>query len=60
MTHVGSRLSIGAGALPNNAEALLRWIARTEHVKPEVLMPPFGMLPDDEIRAIANYLEGLT
>jgi cytochrome c oxidase subunit 2 len=40
-------------------EALARWIARTEHVKPEVLMPPFGMLPDDELQALANYLEGL-
>jgi cytochrome c oxidase subunit 2 len=59
LTHIGSRLSIGAGALPNNAESLLRWIARTEHVKPEVLMPEFGMLPDDELQAMASYLEGL-
>jgi cytochrome c oxidase subunit 2 len=59
LTHVGSRLSIGAGALPNNAEALLRWIARTEHVKPEVLMPAFGMLPQEELQALAMYLEGL-
>jgi cytochrome c oxidase subunit 2 len=59
LTHVGSRLSIGAGALPMTVEALARWIARTEHVKPEVLMPPFGMLPDDELQALANYLEGL-
>jgi cytochrome c oxidase subunit 2 len=59
LTHVGSRLSIGAGALPNNAEALTRWLARTDHVKPEVLMPAFGMLPDEELRALAVYLEGL-
>jgi cytochrome c oxidase subunit II len=30
LTHVGSRLSIGAGALPNQPDALLRWIARTD------------------------------
>jgi cytochrome c oxidase subunit 2 len=59
LTHIGSRLSIGAGALLNNAESLLRWIARTEHVKPEVLMPEFGMLPPEELQAMAVYLEGL-
>jgi cytochrome c oxidase subunit 2 len=59
LTHIGSRLSIGAGALPNNAETMLRWIARTEHIKPEVLMPAFGMLPEQELEAIAVYLKGL-
>ncbi|HXH82580.1 MAG TPA: cytochrome c, partial [Candidatus Tectomicrobia bacterium] len=59
LTHVGSRLSVGAGTLPNNAETLLRWIARTEHVKPGVHMPAFGMLPKDDLHALARYLEGL-
>ena len=59
LTHVGGRLSIGAGAFQNSVESLRRWIARTDHAKPEVLMPSFGMLPDDEIRAMALYLEGL-
>ena len=59
LTHVGSRLSIGAGALSNNTENLLRWIARTDHIKPEVLMPHFGMLPAEELRALAVYLKGL-
>ena len=59
LTHVGSRLSIGAGALPNSRDALVRWIARTDHVKPGVIMPSFGMLPDEQLQAIALYLEGL-
>ena len=59
LTHVGGRLSIGAGAFRNDADSLRRWIARTEHAKPEVLMPSFGMLPEEEIRAMATYLEGL-
>jgi cytochrome c oxidase subunit 2 len=59
LTHVGSRLSVGAGTLPNNAGTLLRWIARTEHVKPGVHMPAFGMLPKDDLHALAHYLEGL-
>jgi cytochrome c oxidase subunit 2 len=59
LTHIGGRLSIGAGILPNEVEALIRWIARTEHVKPGVLMPHFGMLPEEELQALAIYLKGL-
>ena len=59
LTHVGSRLSIGAGTLPNDVEAFITWIARTEHTKPGVLMPQFGMLPEEELRAMAFYLKGL-
>ena len=59
LTHVGSRLSLGAGILPNTPEAFVRWIAATEEVKPGVHMPAFGMLPASEVRALAAYLESL-
>lgn len=59
LTHVGSRLSLGAGILPNDPEAFVRWISRTEAVKPGVHMPAFGMLPAEDIRALAVYLDGL-
>jgi cytochrome c oxidase subunit 2 len=59
LTHVGGRLSIGAGTLPNDVDALVKWIARTEHTKPGVLMPQFGMLPKEELQAMAVYLKGL-
>ncbi len=59
LTHVGSRLSIGAGALANTRDGLVRWIARTDHVKPAVIMPAFGMLPQEHLQAMALYLEGL-
>jgi cytochrome c oxidase subunit 2 len=59
LTHVGNRLSIGAGTLANEIEPLVQWIARTEHTKPGVLMPPFGMLPQEELKALAVYLKGL-
>jgi cytochrome c oxidase subunit 2 len=59
LTHVGSRLSLAAGILPNEADDFRRWIARPEHVKPGVLMPAFGMLPPDDLRALAAWLEGL-
>ena len=59
LTHVGSRLSLGAGILPNGPEGFLRWIARTGDVKPEVHMPAFGMLPPQDLQAMAAYLDGL-
>lgn len=59
LTHVGSRLELAAGALPNDAEALERWITRPHASKPEALMPRFDMLPPAEVRAIAAWLEDL-
>lgn len=59
LTHVGSRLSLGAGILPNEPDDFAHWIAETEAIKPGVRMPSFGMLPDAQIRAIAAYLERL-
>lgn len=59
LTHVGSRLRIGAGTLPNNTEALIRWIAQTDTIKPGVHMPEFRALPPADLSALASYLEGL-
>jgi cytochrome c oxidase subunit 2 len=59
LTHVGSRLSLGAGILPNEPAAFGRWIAATDRVKPGVHMPAFGMLPDAQLRALSAYLESL-
>lgn len=59
LTHVGSRLSLGAGILPNEPDNFVRWIAHTQDVKPAVQMPAFGMLPPEELRALAAYLDSL-
>ena len=59
LTHVGSRLTIAAGTLPRDPDAFLRFISQTDAVKPGVHMPAFGMLPPDDLRALAAYLEGL-
>lgn len=59
LTHVGSRLSVGAGVLPIGVEALRRFIARTDELKPAVHMPAFGMLPAPDLNALAVYLKGL-
>jgi cytochrome c oxidase subunit 2 len=59
LTHVGGRMSLGAGTLPNDIEAFRRWIAHTNALKPDVLMPEFHMLKDGELSALAAYLESL-
>jgi cytochrome c oxidase subunit 2 len=59
LTHVGSRLSLGAGILPNDPEAFQRWVTRPDEVKPGVHMPAFGMLPSADLQALAAYLDGL-
>jgi cytochrome c oxidase subunit II len=59
VTHVGSRLSVGAGLLGNDADAMSRWLAETDHLKPKVQMPAFGMLPPADLRALGAYLESL-
>ncbi|MEZ5816616.1 MAG: cytochrome c oxidase subunit II [Hyphomicrobiaceae bacterium] len=59
LTHVGSRLSLAAAALPTSKAALARWIAHNQTIKPENLMPPFRNLPAEELDLIATYLEGL-
>ena len=59
LTHVGSRLSLAAGILDNDPDAFRYWIASTDHAKPGVHMPAFGMLPDADLQALGAYLEGL-
>ena len=59
LTHVGSRLSLAAGILPNERPSYRLWIAHAERVKPGVHMPSFGMLPDRDLLALAAYLEQL-
>ena len=59
LTHVGSRRMLGAGAASNGPDGFRRWIEQTHRLKPEVLMPSFGMLPDTDLEAMALYLDGL-
>lgn len=59
LTHVGSRYSLAAGTLPNDAESFARWIADNQHIKPDNLMPAFAMLAPADLAALAHYLDGL-
>jgi cytochrome c oxidase subunit 2 len=59
LSHIGSRLTVGAGILANTEDNLARFIAEPGRIKPGSRMPAFSMLPEQEIRAIANWLKGL-
>ena len=59
LTHFASRRYIGAGALPNETDNLVNWIANAGHFKPGNKMPPFAALPAEQLDAIAAYLESL-
>lgn len=59
LTHVGSRLTLAGGALPNTADNLARWIARPDLIKPGSLMPPFAGLPAEDVRSLVAFLQGL-
>lgn len=59
LTHVGGRHSLAAGTLKNDRSAFASWISDNQHIKPENLMPPFNIFDDEELMAIAAYLESL-
>ncbi|NYT44563.1 c-type cytochrome [Alcaligenaceae bacterium] len=59
LTHVGSRLSLAAGVLPNNVGAMAGWIAGSQHIKPGNAMPSFNQLSGENLRAVAKYMESL-
>lgn len=59
LTHVGSRRTLGAGTLANEPDQFRRWIAHTQQLKPDVNMPDFDMLTEEDLVALAMFLEQL-
>ncbi|MBA2683641.1 MAG: cytochrome c oxidase subunit II [Gemmatimonadaceae bacterium] len=58
LTHVGSRLTLAAGMIPNTRGHLQGWIANAQGVKPGVAMPTL-YLDATSLQALAAYLESL-
>jgi cytochrome c oxidase subunit 2 len=52
LTHVGGRLFLGAGTLPNTPPALSHWIAHVQQVKPGARMPSSAQRLDAETLAL--------
>jgi cytochrome c oxidase subunit 2 len=59
LTHVASRLYIGAGELPAQPDNFRRWIADIQHIKPGARMPGFDHLDQETLTALAAFLDGL-
>jgi cytochrome c oxidase subunit 2 len=58
LTHVGSRSTLAALAIPNTRSALAGWITHSQHVKPGNEMPNFA-IGGRRLQALVSYLEGL-
>jgi cytochrome c oxidase subunit 2 len=74
LTHIGSRVSLGAGLFPNDAKHLALWIKNARLMKPGITMPTIGKdqidpqtkkvsvmasLSDQQIADIVAYLRAL-
>lgn len=59
LTHVGSRLHLAAGTLPNTQEARQRWIAHVQQLKPGARMPSYEQLDAATLEAIADWMGSL-
>jgi cytochrome c oxidase subunit II len=58
LTHIASRLTLGAGILPNNRGNMAGWIIDPQHIKPGNLMPPTALNSED-LQALLAYLDTL-
>jgi cytochrome c oxidase subunit II len=59
LTHVGSRMHLGAGTLPNTPQGRPEWIARVQHHKPGARMPSYERLDAQTLAAISEWLGSL-
>lgn len=59
LTHVGSRLTLAAGTVPNTLGNIEGWIANPQAIKPGTTMPTLDTLNGLQLRAVAAYLESL-
>jgi cytochrome c oxidase subunit 2 len=55
LTHFASRLTLGAGTIPNKEGHLSGWIIDSQSIKPGSLMPPIP-LSGEELEALVSYL----
>jgi cytochrome c oxidase subunit 2 len=58
LTHLASRLTLGAGIQENTRANLAAWATNAQAMKPGNKMPSIP-LPDDDLTALLAYLEGL-
>lgn len=59
LSHVGSRLSIGAGLLANSEEEIARFVSHSGLIKPGSRMPAYAGLPSAAQTELARWLKAL-
>jgi cytochrome c oxidase subunit 2 len=59
LTHVASRLYLGAGTVRTDRDSLARWVADVQAFKPGARMPSFTHLDRGTLQALAAYLAHL-
>jgi cytochrome c oxidase subunit 2 len=59
LTTLGARRSIAAGRLPMDEANLARFIAGSQHIKPQNKMPSFGIFSASEMQALTAWLMAL-
>jgi cytochrome c oxidase subunit 2 len=59
LTHVGSRLHLGAGTLANGPGSIAQWVAHVQQLKPGARMPSYDRLDGATLAALADWLESL-
>ena len=59
LTHVGSRLYLAAGTLPNQPDNVAHWLANTQAIKPGARMPSSPDMDAATLQALAAWLEHL-
>jgi cytochrome c oxidase subunit 2 len=58
LTHVASRLTLAAGAIPNDVAARSAWIVDPQSIKPGANMPATSLSPQD-MAAVTAFLGSL-
>jgi cytochrome c oxidase subunit II len=58
LTHLASRRTIAAGAMPMSEGNLYGWVEDPQSLKPGTKMPTIGLEPD-QLHAVVAYLETL-
>ncbi len=59
LTHVGSRLMLGAGTLANGPAAMSAWLTGVQQLKPGAAMPSYHHLDAPTLQALSAYLTDL-
>lgn len=59
LTHLGSRLHLGAGTLANTPEGRTRWVAHLQQTKPGARMPSYDQLDAATLHALGEWLGSL-